>query len=74
MWDLISNIDTQIESWKDKLWESSKVYYFELTLDTFLKVTKDRQTGPDLPQNKDIKSYKAFQALNDRVKKMCVFS
>jgi len=31
---------------------------------------KSNQTQPTLPQNKDIKNYKAFNALNDRVKNM----
>lgn len=31
---------------------------------------KTNQTNPLLPQNKEIKNYKAFMALNDRVKNM----
>ena len=39
-----------------------------------LKAMKDNQTKPTLPQNKDIKNYKAFMALNDRVKNMQTIS
>ena len=68
MWDLISIIDGQFESWKETLWEQINADNLEL----LLKNMKQNQTAPVLPQNKDIKSYKAFQALNDRVKNMDV--
>ena len=68
MWDLISIIDGQFESWKETLWDQINADNLEL----LLKNMKQNQTAPVLPQNKDIKSYKAFQALNDRVKNMDV--
>lgn len=66
MWDLISIIDGQFESWKETLWENIDAD----NLEQLLKAMKSNQTQPTLPQNKDIKNYKAFNALNDRVKNM----
>lgn len=68
MWDLISIIDGQFESWKTELWDNIDADNIE----QLLKNMKTNQTAPMLPQNKDIKNYKAFQALNDRVKNMDV--
>lgn len=64
LWDLISIIDGQFESWKETLWDAIDADNLEM----LLKNMKENQTKPLLPQNKDIKNYKAFQALNDRVK------
>ena len=66
MWDLISIIDGQFESWKETLWDNIDAD----NLEQLLKNMKSSQTNPTLPQNKDIKNYKAFMALNDRVKNM----
>ena len=66
MWDLISIIDGQFESWKETLWDNIDADNLEL----LLKNMKTSQTAPGLAQNKDIKNYKAFQHLNDRVKNM----
>ena len=68
MWDLISIIDGQFESWKTELWDNIDADNIE----QLLKNMKVNQTAPILPANKDIKNYKAFQALNDRVKNMDV--
>ena len=68
MWDLISIIDGQFESWKETLWDNIDAE----NLETLLKNMKTNQTAPQLAQNKDIKGYKAFQFLNDRVKNMDV--
>ena len=68
MWDLISIIDGQFESWKETLWDNIDAE----NLETLLKNMKTNQTAPQLQQNKDIKGYKAFQFLNDRVKNMDV--
>ena len=66
MWDLISIIDGQFESWKETLWDNIDAD----NLEQLLKNMKTNQTNPLLPQNKEIKNYKAFMALNDRVKNM----
>jgi len=66
MWDLISIIDGQFESWKETLWDNIDAD----NLEQLLKNMKINQTNPTLAQNKDIKNYKAFMALNDRVKNM----
>jgi len=68
MWDLISIIDGQFDNWKETLWDNIKAE----DLESLLKNMKTSQTAPNLPQNKEIKSYKSFQALNDRVKNMDV--
>jgi len=68
MWDLISIIDGQFESWKETLWDNIDADNLEL----LLKNMKTNQTAPNLAQNKEIKGHKAFQALNDRVKNMDV--
>ena len=70
MWDLISIIDGQFDSLKETLWDNIDADNLEMTL----KAMKDNQTKPTLPQNKDIKNYKAFMALNDRVKNMQTIS
>jgi len=68
MWDLISIIDGQFEAWKETLWDVIDAD----NLEVLLKAMKTNQTAPNLAQNKEIKNYKAFQALNDRVKNMDV--
>jgi dynein heavy chain, axonemal len=66
MWDLISLIDMQFDAWKQTLWDQINTD----DMASLLKDIKTKQTAPNLAQNKEIKSYKAFQALNDRVKQM----
>jgi dynein heavy chain len=66
MWDLISLIDMQFESWKKTLWEQINTD----DMASLLKDIKTKQTAPNLPANKEIKGYKAFQSLGDRVKQM----
>jgi len=68
MWDLISLIDMQFDSWKKTLWQQIDTE----SIATLLKDIKTKQTAPNLASNKDIKGYRAFQALNDRVKQMDV--
>jgi dynein heavy chain len=63
-WDLIALIDSQFVSWKKILWDQ---------IDTDGLITQCRemaakQTNPN--NNKDIKSFKSFQCLNDRIKNM----
>jgi hypothetical protein len=63
-WDLIALIDMQFDAWKKTLWD-------QIDTDGLIQQTRDmssKQTNPNL--NKDIKSYKSFQALNDRLKNM----
>mmetsp|Transcript_20734 Transcript_20734/g.31858 ORF Transcript_20734/g.31858 Transcript_20734/m.31858 type:complete len:227 (+) Transcript_20734:3822-4502(+) len=66
MWDLISLIDYQFENWKSTLWD--KIDTEELM--QLIKEMQTKQCNPQAPQNKDIKNWKAFVALNDRVKNM----
>jgi len=63
-WDLISLIDSQFISWKKILWDQ---------IDTDGLITQCRemaakQTNPN--SNKEIKGFKSFQALNERIKNM----
>ena len=63
-WDLIALIDMQFDAWKKTLWD-------QIDTDGLIQQTRDmssKQTNPNL--NKDIKFYKSFQALNDRLKNM----
>jgi len=66
MWDLISLIDYQFEGWSTTLWN-------DIDPDNLERLIKDFSTklcAPNAPQNKDIKTWKSFTALNERVKNM----
>jgi dynein heavy chain len=66
MWDLISLIDYQFEAWKSTLWD-------KIDTEDLMQLIKEMQTkqcNPQSPQNKDIKNWKAFMALNERVRNM----
>jgi dynein heavy chain, axonemal len=66
MWDLIALVDFQFETWKSTLWD-------KIDTDNLMSQIKDMQTkqcNPQSAQNKEVKNYKAFFALNDRVKNM----
>lgn len=66
MWDLVSLIDNQFTSWKKTLWEL-------IDTDNLTQLIKDmqtKQTNPTLASNKEIKGYKSFITLNERVKQM----
>jgi dynein heavy chain, axonemal len=63
-WDLISLIDSQFDAWKKTLWD-------QIDTDSLTQACRDmgsKQTNPQT--NKEIKGYKSFQALNDRIKNM----
>jgi len=63
-WDLIALIDTQFDAWKKTLWD-------QIDTDGLIQQTRDmaqKQTHPNV--NKEIKGYKSFQSLNDRLKNM----
>ena len=66
MWDLVSLIDFQFQAWQSTLWD--KIDTEQLM--TLIKEMQTKQCNPQSPQNKDIKTWKAFQSLNDRVKNM----
>ncbi len=66
MWDLIALIDYQFVSWKKTLWEKINTDQLE----QLIKDMQQKQTNPNAPQNKDIKNWKAFVELNERVKNM----
>lgn len=66
MWDLISFVEFLFTSWRSTLWD-------KIDTDSLLATIKEmqkRQTNPLNPQNKDIKSWKAFIAMNQRVVNM----
>jgi dynein heavy chain, axonemal len=66
MWDLIALIDYQFESWKSTLWDKIDT---ELLMQ-LIKEMQTKQCNPQSAQNKEIKTWKSFNALNDRVKNM----
>jgi dynein heavy chain len=66
LWDLVALIDFQFEAWKTTLWDKIDVGQ----LMTLIKDMQTKQCNPQSPQNKDIKNWKAFLALNERVKNM----
>lgn len=66
MWDLISLIDYQFEAWKTTLWDKIDTE----NLMSLIKDMQTKQTNPQSPQNKEIKNWRAFGALNERVKNM----
>jgi len=66
MWDLIALIDYQFDTWKETLWAKIKT-------DDLLQLVEKMRTGQCNPQaagNKDIKTWKSFTGLTDRVKNM----
>jgi dynein heavy chain len=66
MWDLISLIDYQFEAWKTTLWDKIDTE----NLMSLIKEMQTKQCNPQSPQNKEIKNWRAFTALNERVKNM----
>jgi len=66
MWDLIALIDGQFDQWKKTLWAQIDTG----NLETLIKEMQTKQCNPQAPQNKEIKGFKAFQSLNERVKNM----
>jgi len=56
MWDLISLVDNQFHSWTRTLWDKIDVEM----LTQLIKEMTAKQTSPTAPQNKEIKTYKAF--------------
>lgn len=68
LWDLISLIDFQFEAWKSTLWD-------KIDTENLMQLIKDmqtKQTDPKNPANKEIKGWKSFVALGERVKNMGV--
>lgn len=66
MWDLISLVEFQFENWKSTLWD-------KIDTELLMQLIKDMQTkqcNPTAAVNKDIKNWRAFISLNDRVKNM----
>lgn len=68
MWDLVSLIDYQFESWEQTKWEKIDTDL----LQQLIREMQQKQCAPTAPQNKDIKSWRCFVALTDRVKNMGV--
>lgn len=66
MWDLVALIDLQFDSWRKTLWD-------QIDTDLLMTLIKDmqgKQCSATQPSNKDIKNYRAFTGLNERVKNM----
>jgi len=68
MWDLIQLVHYQFNAWKLTLWDKIDTDY----LLAQIKELQKKQVNPINPSNKEIKSWGAFSALNDRVKNMAV--
>lgn len=66
MWDLVALIDGQFDSWKKTLWDQIDTDELEVLIKDMLT----KQVAPTMPLNKEIKNYRAFQALSERVKNM----
>ena len=66
MWDLISLIDLQFNAWKRTLWD--KIDTESLT--QLIKDMQTKQTNPTQAVNKEVRNWKAFMCLNERVKNM----
>lgn len=66
MWDLISLIDFQFDAWKTTKWDKINVE----NLSTQIRDMQTKQCNPQSGQNKEIKNWKSFMALNERVKNM----
>ena len=66
MWDLIALVEYQFENWKSTLWDKIDTE----NLMTLIKDMQTKQCSPTATNNKDIKNYRAFISLNDRVKNM----
>lgn len=64
MWDLISLIEHLFKSWKMTLWDKIDTEYLLVQI----KDIQQKQTHPN--QNKEIKHWKGFLALQERVKNM----
>jgi len=65
MWDLIALINNQFESWKSTLWK-------DINVEELLGYIQDmdKKCKPTNASNKDIKNYRSFSALIERVKNM----
>lgn len=66
MWDLISLIDMQFDSWKKQLWEDIKTD----DLAAQIKDMEAKQMMSTAPQNKVISKWKGFVYLKERVTNM----
>lgn len=66
LWDLISVIDMQFDGWKQTLWKDIRADEME----TDITAMQKEQASATAPQNKDLKQYRAFTALIERIKNM----
>ena len=64
MWDLISLIEYLFKSWKMTLWDKIDTEFLLMQI----KDIQQKQTHPN--QNKEIKHWKGFLSLQERVKNM----
>jgi dynein heavy chain len=66
VWDLISLVDYQFANWSETLWDQINPDDLELQVKSF----QQNLCNPNNALNKEIKTWKAFVALNERVKNM----
>lgn len=66
MWDLVALIDYQFSSWSTTLWDDIQPD----ELERLIKQFQGNQCSANSAQNKDIKAWKAFVSLNERVRNM----
>jgi dynein heavy chain len=66
LWDLISLVDYQFANWSTTLWDKIDPDNLEMLVKNF----SSNLCNPNGALNKEIKLWKAFMALNDRVKNM----
>lgn len=66
MWDLISLTDYQFEAWEATKWDKIDTDQ----LQQLIREMQGKQCNPQAPGNKEIKSWRAFVGLTERVKNM----
>jgi dynein heavy chain len=66
MWDLVSLIDYQFEAWEATKWD--KIDTDQLS--QLIREMQGKQCNPQAAANKEVKSYRAFVGLTERVKNM----
>jgi len=66
LWDLISLVDYQFAAWSTTLWDKIDPDNLEMLVRNF----STNLCNPNSANNKEIKTWKAFLAMNERVKNM----
>lgn len=66
LWDLISLVDYQFDSWSTTLWDKIDPDNLEMQVKNF----QSNMCNPNSALNKEIKTWKSFISLTERVKNM----